>query len=634
MTHPVPTLEDLATDFQEHHSEGSGADEPKSKTARPRLPGEELARRMLRKACPLALRRDLYRRRALVVIIEVPNAEWFDLIHDASRELFRSADFVLSDGVKKPKTRPLQEIALRTSVPVGRSLVAVCSGGLSELAPSILDAVDYLLKVELPNAAILAATLRAVFGNASVKNIPLSVGRESSAAALVAAIRRNESASRAVARLIELDRRNRSRAPMSLPEGPTLSELDGFGAAKDWGLELADDIEAYRRGDLDWSALSAAAILHGQPGTGKTYFAAALARSCRIPIFATSLGQIFGQTPGYLDSIIKGFDQVFSEARAKAPALIFIDELDALPDRATLQGRGRDWWPTVITHFLKLLDESRHGVVVLAATNMLGRVDTAILRAGRIERHFEIAPPGERELAAIMRHHLGPRLPDSDLLAVARMARGSTGAQGALIVKSAIAQARRQQRELSVDDLVRQVIHDDFSADELRRVCVHEAGHAIAAHALGRKVDHLSTIERGTTGGGVLTDGAGRIATRERLEEQCVIALAGRSAEILLLGDASSGSQRDLEIATGFICAIHGSLGLGESLSHRAASTHALSLMADQDFRRLVEEQLRILDTRCTAILTSHLPQLQAVAEALQAKRVMTGDEFLALVQP
>jgi SpoVK/Ycf46/Vps4 family AAA+-type ATPase len=161
-------------------------------------------------------------------------------------------------------------------------------------------------------------------------------------------------------------------------------------------LELADDLQAYRRGDLEWSALASAAILHGQPGTGKTFFGAALARSCRIPMVATSLGQLFGQSQGCLDSIIKGLDQVFRDARVKAPCLLFIDELDAFPDRLTLEGRGRDWWTTIINHFLKLLDDSRHGVVVLAATNMISRVDAALLRAGRIERHFEIAPPGER----------------------------------------------------------------------------------------------------------------------------------------------------------------------------------------------------------------------------------------------
>lgn len=630
MTHPLPTLDDLAVDFED---EGSGG--PTAKTGSPErrpFPAREMARRMLWKACRPVLRRDIRRRRCVVVVIEPPSHDWFDLIQDAASDLFCSADYIFCEEGKKGKSHALQEAALRSSISTGRSLVAVCSAGRSELAPAILDAADYHIAVEHPDRSVLAATVRAVFGSVAAAKIPRDVGRESTSSALITAIRRTESSGKAITRLIALDQRNRSRAPLSLPDGPSLAELEGYGAAKRWGLELADDLQAYRRGEVEWSALASTAILHGQPGTGKTFFAAALARSCRVPMVATSLGQLFGQSPGYLDSIVKGLDQVFREARTKAPSLLFIDELDAFPDRNTLEGRGRDWWTTVITHFLKLLDDGRHGVIVLAATNMLHRIDAAILRAGRIERHFEIAPPGEHELAGIFRHHLGKHLPDADLTSVARLANGSTGAQVALCVKSAIAEARRGQRHLQIDDIIRQIVSDDYAADELRTVCVHEAGHAIAALALGRRVQQLTTVKKGAIGGGALIAGGGRIATRERLEDDVIIALGGRASEILLQGHASSGAEKDLEAATGFICEIHGSLGFGQTIAQRAPSSRAMTLMTDPTFRDLVESELRKLDARCMALLTARLHELQQLAEALQSKRALSGEEITTLV--
>jgi hypothetical protein len=595
--------------------------------------GKLLARHMLWNSCSPELRRHVARQRSLVVIIETPG-DWLDLIHEAASDLIRSADFIVRQPSGKNKINDLQNAALRIAISTRRSLVVITSEGLRGISESILAAADHHLMIEPPNRSIIAATLRAVFGTQRAPQLPPDLGTISDADALVAAIRPGENAGRAIRRLVALSRNDNSCSPSDLPKGPTLADLGGYGAAHDWGMDLARDIEAFRAGQVEWNSLSSAAILYGPPGTGKTFFAAALARTCKVPLVSTSLGRVFADTPGYLDSIVKGLDRAFAEARAKAPSLLFIDELDAFPDRKTLDGRSRAWWSTVCNHFLKLLDDSRDRVAILAATNLIDRIDEAILRPGRLDQHFEILPPDEAGLEKMFRLHLGRDLEDADVAAIARLAQGATGALVALYVKSARAIARREQRALILEDLIRQIAPDSTESSELERISIHESGHALAAHLLGRKVDHISTISQAGRGGIVLMEGVGNAATLRRLEEQAIIALAGRNAEIMLLGEACSGAHTDLEAATHYIAALHGSFGLGASLLHRAPATATAALLADPEFRRLVEAELQILDARCAELLASHRDALRVIADRLMQNRVLSGDELADLVRP
>jgi hypothetical protein len=589
---------------------------------------ERLSRLMLWHACPIPLRRDIDRQRSVVVIVEIPSSEWMDLIFDAARALFRNAQFL-----RKSKSQTTQDTALRTAIPSGQSVIMVCADSLKGIHEAIVASVDYHLRVVAPDRAKIAATIRATFGNKSVSGIPAHVGSKAPPSALISTIRRRENAGRAVMRLIELDRRL-SRGVHTDPSGPTLDHLHGYGSAKDWGLQLAADLQAYRRGEIAWSELSSAALLHGAPGTGKTFFASALARSCGVQLIATSLSEIFNTSSGYLDGIIKGLSRAFAEARDCAPAILFIDEMDALPDRATLSGRNRDWWTSVITHVLKLMDDSRDGVVVLGATNMFDRLDAALLRSGRLEKHFHIELPDQGAIAAMLRHHLGDRLPDIDLPSIARLARGATGADIALLVKTAASTARREARELNVDDITDLLVRDGMPPDQIRRISVHEAGHAIIAHVLGRKVHHLTTLRRGDYLGTANIEAPGLVETRARLEEAAIINLAGRNSEILLLGEACDGAGVDLKRATMFASSIHASFGLGSSLVHRAEPANTPALIEDPQFRDLIEAELRILDARCMVLLTTHQESLKAVANQLQKRRALSADEFYQIVSP
>ncbi|WP_439494672.1 AAA family ATPase [Bosea sp. (in: a-proteobacteria)] len=593
-------------------------------------PGEYIGRLMLWNACSPRLRSDLTRRRCIVVIVEPPSRDWFDLIFDAARSLFPNCQFLSKTDAKSKSAS--QATVLQTGISAGQSVVVVTADDVSALNRALVTSADHHVQIDFPAPATIAATIRAIYGNRSVRRVP-DIGATAPAAALVACLRPNENAGRVIARLIELERRATSK-PVSASNGPTLEQLDGYGPAKDWGLDLARDMDAFRRRQIAWSDISSAAVLHGPPGTGKTLFAAALAQTCGVPLITTSLGRIFADTDGHLDDVVKGLSQSFAEARKAKPSILFIDELDSIPDRHTLSNRNRDWWSTVVNHFLKLLDDDRYGVAVLGATNMLGRIDPAILRAGRLERHFQIELPDEKALIGMLRLHLADRLADTDLTSIARLAVGATGADVALLVKRAAATARSARREIIEADLLDQLIlHDDIGPDELWRICVHEAGHAVAALVLGRQVHHVTTVRRGDQLGSSTTELLSRAATRVQLEEHIIISLAGRSAEILLLGEACDGAEADLRSATLTAAAIHGSFGLGASIAHRAQASTALQLLAEPHFHDLIEAELRILDARSMTLMVTHQEKVVTVAEALRERRALNADQFLAVVR-
>lgn len=585
---------------------------------------------MLDDAMPRRLIRDVDRRRTFIAIIEAPSRDWFDMVHQAARVRLRPANFIAIEKKSGDANNAFQDTSLRAAMEAGQSVVLIVMDADAQASPAILACADYRFKVPHPTNAQIATTMRAVYGNARIGKLPPLIGSMAPASALFAAIRPSEFAGRAVARLRALDQRL-SGSP-SLAGGPSLSDLAGYGAAKAWGMALSRDIQAYRAGDLVWAELSSAALLHGEPGTGKTLFASALARQCNIPIVSTSIGKLFATTDGYLNSVVKALDQVFNEARAKAPCVLFLDEIDALPSRtARHDDRNDAYFNVVVTRVLKLLDDERQGVVVIAATNLYSRIDPAITRAGRIELHFEIKPPSAAELVDVFHHYLGDKLSSAQLISLSDLACGATGADVAFRTKNAIADARRAGRELTFGDVSTQFLSHDDDDETLRRIAVHEAGHAVVAMALGRRVDHASTVSIGKRGGGVLAEAIGNVGTRARIEDQVMILLAGRAAETLVLGEGSSGSHADLEAATNLVCSIHGSLGLGASIAQRAPVAEASHALIDRSFRELVEGELGNLDVRCREILSENLPQLHAIADALFERRALGGDELRKL---
>jgi bifunctional DNase/RNase len=199
----------------------------------------------------------------------------------------------------------------------------------------------------------------------------------------------------------------------SAPTAPPVlrvETLTGYGAAKDWALDLQADIADYLGGELAWSQMSTKLLLSGPPGTGKTTFARALCNTLQLPLVVTSVS-IWLQGE-YLHDVLDRMANTFAEARTQAPCILFIDEIDGIGQRAPASRSYSDYWNACVNKLLELLDGAvrTDGVIVVGATNRPGEIDEAIRRSGRLETHIEIPRPDIPTLAGILAHHLGSDL--------------------------------------------------------------------------------------------------------------------------------------------------------------------------------------------------------------------------------
>ena len=356
-------------------------------------------------------------------------------------------------------------------------------------------------------------------------------------------------------------------------------------------------------------------------------FVRSLARALGLPLIATSVSAWFAQTAGNLDDVIKAADEVFATAAAVAPAIVFLDELDAVPDRATLSPRGRDWWTPVVTHLLLVLDLAVSGengrTIVLGATNHPERLDSALIRPGRLDRILRIGPPDAPARAGILAMHLkGEILEGVDLGEAANLAEGMTGAELAEAVKRARRAARVAGRPLALADLSAAIAPPDARSEaERRRTAVHEAGHAVAMLAVGQPAksgsDCREPQRRRDDGEGrqtgpsfqELARGTRRLAARRprrrRDHSRRPERRGGRNG-----GERPrpGGRACSLRSTPRSACAKH--------WMWRAPPEEATALAnLDLELRDKVEADLRRLYDEALALIRLHLPAVNAVAD-------------------
>lgn len=215
--------------------------------------------------------------------------------------------------------------------------------------------------------------------------------------------------------------------------------LSGYGEARDWALDLKTDLQLWRDGGLAWSEMSTKLMLSGPPGTGKTTYARALCNTLQVPLLVTSVASWL--EPGYLGDVLKRMSRAFELARENAPVILFIDEIDNINSRfGDRRGPNDDYWHSLINRLLELLDgaSKTEGVIVVAATNLPEKIDPALLRSGRLEKHVAIPMPDTEGLVGILAYHLGADL--ADVLATA-----PSGGSRAI-------KADRQRRALATSD--------------------------------------------------------------------------------------------------------------------------------------------------------------------------------------
>ena len=414
----------------------------------------------------------------------------------------------------------------------------------------------------------------------------------------------------------------------------SLDELHGMDEAVAWARSSLRDLEAWRRGEISWSALDPAACLVGPPGTGKTLFAQAYARAAGLPLIACSLAQWQGTDEGHLGHLLRAMKRDFDRARAE-PSVILCDEVDSFADRSKVRHAHADYVVEVVNGFLSQLDgvAGKEGLIVLATSNDLSRCDPAILRSGRLNRILRIGLPNVQDLARMFRVRLSGRLAGENLEDICLLALGCTGADVERITNDAVRFARHQSRPLELADLRRALVgEEDRGCADMRRAASHEAGHLLAEIVLfGDEANlHASVTRSGDRGGATMRTQAPPFeGTYSDYQKRLQTLLAGRAAEEMLLAEAShgAGGQRgsDLQKATALAAAMVASLGLSgpQRLLFLAPHQETDELLSYADVRAAAHAELMRAAEACRSLLLEHRAALEEIfATLLRAGRI------------
>jgi cell division protease FtsH len=510
------------------------------------------------------------RAKAVAIVILIPAASWVDPVRHWLKIAFaRDWYMVAPDTTWRAKAAPgATEVAERLSR--GECVLGMATDAAS-LPASLVVAADETIRIPPLGPETLRRAI-ARFTGRSRSAVPETVVAGLDLEQVITAMRPGSGPRRIVQRL-ELAATRSVSAVIGGDDVPDLERAIEYGRAREWGLDLARDVN---RG-VPFKELPRGVVIHGPPGTGKSLFSRVLAKKCNLPLLTTSVGDWFNNKGTY-DDVIRSFGRIMDQAAAHRQAIVFIDEIDGLPNRTALSdSRNSDYWKPLCNYVLTRLDNSisdqRSGIIVLGATNDVKSLDPALMRPGRLELAIELNAPDLTGMTNILRFH-APELAEADLRQVAAMGERKTGAELMYLVREGRRLAREAGRGLQVGDLLRLVVPPlRIGPAALRRVCIHEAGHAVATLALGNGI--LRSVAIGThdgRGGMTVSEPVEDVAvTRSYVEGQATGLLAGRAAERVLLGTMSAGAGgiegSDLHLATRMLAAMHANAGLGGTIA-------------------------------------------------------------------
>jgi cell division protease FtsH len=434
------------------------------------------------------------------------------------------------------------------------------------------------------------------------------------------------------------------------------TDVAGYASVKTEISEVVDYLRDPGRYHRAGARGPSGVLMAGPPGTGKTLLARAVAGEAHVPFFSVSGSGFVEMFVGLGAARVR---DLFEQARSRGPAIVFIDEIDALGARRDAAGMvGSDEREQTLNQLLAEMDgfEESSGVVVLAATNRPDALDPALRRPGRFDREVMVPLPDRAERGAILASHArGKHLgPDIDLDQVAAATPGFSGADLANLVNEAAVTAVRADRTTLVaadfdsarDRVLLGIRHSSpLAPGELATVAVHEAGHALVA-ALSPHADPVSRVT--VLGAGQALGLTETLPTDDRrlygesyLADTLAVRLGGRAAERLVRGEASTGAADDLASATALATRMVREFGLSEAigpvsysgppagypvLAARGYSEHTQWLV-DQEVAALLTEA----ETRARDLLTSHREALAQLTAALLEQETVTGDQVRAL---
>ncbi len=451
----------------------------------------------------------------------------------------------------------------------------------------------------------------------------------------------------------------KSRARMQT-EGQNKVTFDDVAGADEEKEELQEVVEFMRdpkRFNDIGARIPKGVLLVGPPGTGKTLLAKAVAGEAKVPFFSISGSDFVEMFVGVGASRVR---DLFNTAKKSTPAVVFIDEIDAVGrQRGAGMGGGHDEREQTLNQLLVEMDgfAPNEGIIVLAATNRADILDPALLRPGRFDRQITVGYPDVKGREAILGVHSRnkPLAPEVDLSVLAKRTPMFTGADLENVLnEAAILAARVNKKVITMEELEEAITRVVVGPEKRSRVITdadrritayHESGHAIVALKLPNcdPVHEVSIIPRGMAGGYTMTLPKEDMmhVTKRKLEDQVAMLLAGRVAETVRLGDISTGAYNDLQRATDIARRMVVEYGMTDAVGpmflggqtevfiakdwgHQRNFSEEVASRIDEEIRRILEEQF----TRARACIEEDLPALDRVASALVEHERIDGDIF------
>lgn len=432
--------------------------------------------------------------------------------------------------------------------------------------------------------------------------------------------------------------------------GVTFKDVAGQEGAKQEVQEIVDFLKNPQKYTDLGGKIPKGALLVGPPGTGKTLLAKAVAGEAEVPFFSMSGSDFVEMFVGVGASRVR---DLFRQAKEKAPCIIFIDEIDAV-GRARSKNPamgGNDERENTLNALLTEMDGfgTNSGVIILAATNRVDMLDSALLRAGRFDREIHVDLPGLNERKAIFLVHLKPiKIDDTvDIDLLARQTPGFSGADIANVCnEAALIAARHDKKAVCKQDFLDAVDRivgglekktKVMTADEKRSIALHEAGHATISWfcRYANPLIKVTIVPRGQAlGAAWYLPEERQITTKEQMLDEMCSLMGGRAAEELFTGHISSGAMNDLERATKSAYGMVAYLGMSESLpnlcyynqseySFQKPYSETTAKKIDEEVLKMVNEQY----TRAKNILMQHKEGHNTLAELLIQKEVIMAED-------